>query len=747
MPILIVGFAVGAYAFGSALRGSSIIVNEVGIVRGAPDATEGSASVYLGVFSPTRGTYQIAIPGGALLSSPISGDIFGGSGATLDVIQGNPSRVRNLAVGFGSLRTIRAESQATVPKIHAELALVDGTLTGFVRNDSDRRLERPAVVLGGNVKVLKDLLPGEQVELSLRIVPTPFQQSLSDKLFGQLFFDNTVATSEAARRDQTRHLVIDQLTIDPQLGNLGRLPTEGPVILAWGRDGVIDVTVEDQSANRVSNVLYYVPVPMAVRGRVTFSGDLIRSTVTDADANFFSKDPSFNFGQGSVTLAFRPIAFAGQLTVSHVRMSLGFGPDGAVRDTGGQPIAPIPDDLPPGPDRRGSPAVRRAARSRSRPTSSTDGPRSRCSIGPAPARGGACRTWARTRSTTSPMHRATSIRARAPSSSGSSTSARIRSTHTSICRSRGPSSDRHRRDPRPRQALSGHARGGGHGPDRGLGGDLRPRRTERRRQVDDPPDPRHAPDRDVRPRRSGRHRRPAEPGRRPPRPRLHAGRVRGLRRHEGLGVPGLLRPVLRHPRIEAPPDDRRPARTRRPRRQARRLRPGPVARDAAAPVPRPHPRPRPARSCSSTSRRPAWTRAPGSSSASSSASCARSARRSSSAATSCPSSRSCAPRSPSSITAACWPTARSPTSRSAFATAPSCASGSSRTRGSIRPGSTSPATRAWRRRPSSTTARSSSGSGATTARRPSCSRPRSRAVSGSRPSPGRQATSRSSSSR
>ena len=78
MPILIVGFALGAYAFGSALRGSSVIVNEVGIVRGAPDATEGSAQVYLGVFSPTRGTYQIGVPGGALLSSPISGDVLVG---------------------------------------------------------------------------------------------------------------------------------------------------------------------------------------------------------------------------------------------------------------------------------------------------------------------------------------------------------------------------------------------------------------------------------------------------------------------------------------------------------------------------------------------------------------------------------------------------------------------------------------------------------------------------------------------
>ena len=41
------------------------------------------------------------------------------------------------------------------------------------------------------------------------------------------------------------------------------------------------------------------------------------------------------------------------------------------------------------------------------------------------------------------------------------------------------------------------------------------------------------------------------------------------------------------------PDDRRPARARRPWRQARRLRPGPVARHAAAPVPGPRPGPRP----------------------------------------------------------------------------------------------------------------------------------------------------------
>jgi hypothetical protein len=349
MPVLIVGFALGAYAFGSALRGSSVIVNEVGIVRGAPDATEGSAQVYLGVFSPARGTYQVAVPGGALLSSPISGDVFGGTSSNLDVLQGEPpgaSRVRDLAVGFGSLRTIRAESAASVPKIHADLRLFNGTLIGSIRNDSTVTLEKPAVVLGGNVKVLHDLAPGAEEAVSLAIIPTQFGQPLSDRIFGQLNFGDVQAVSDASRRDQTRHQIVDQLTYDPMFGNLGTLDTEGPVILAWGRTPILDVQVEGQSANRVANILYYVPAAMGVSGRVSFTGDLIRSTMTATDAAFFSKDPSaMTFGQGSVTMSYRPIAFEGSLSVDHVRLATGFGPDQPIGGGGGggAKIEPIAD--------------------------------------------------------------------------------------------------------------------------------------------------------------------------------------------------------------------------------------------------------------------------------------------------------------------------------------------------------------------------------------------------------------------
>ena len=255
-----------------------------------------------------------------------------------------------------------------------------------------------------------------------------------------------------------------------------------------------------------------------------------------------------SFGQGSVTMVYRPIAFDGTLTVSHIRL----GDRASARTARSAPRGGI--EVQPDPRRRASdrPSRRPTAADRL-PEAAAGRPVRRHARGravrpdrrghlasPAPPQPGPdlrCRG----------RRRGTSTRAPARSSSGSSTTARTRSTSSSACRSRGRSSDRHRRHPRPRQALSGHARGRRPRPDRRRGRDLRPGRSERRRQDDDAPDPRDAPAGDLRARRGRRHRRPAEPRRRTSRPRLHAGRLRGLRRHEGLGVPRLLRPLLRHP--------------------------------------------------------------------------------------------------------------------------------------------------------------------------------------------------------
>ena len=75
------------------------------------------------------------------------------------------------------------------------------------------------------------------------------------------------------------------------------------------------------------------------------------------------------------------------------------------------------------------------------------------------------------------------------------------------------------------------------------------------------------------------------PDRRAQEHRLHAGQFRRLRRHEGLGVFGLLRRGVRDSQEPAEGGDRRRARAVGPDAQARRFRQRPVARHEAAAVP------------------------------------------------------------------------------------------------------------------------------------------------------------------
>ena len=349
MPILIVVFAVGAYGFGAALRGSNVIVNEVAIVRGAPGATDGAAQVYLGVFSPSRETYQLEVPGGALLSSPISGEIFGGeaTAGALDILQGDPSRIRDLAVGVASLRAIRAETPATVPLVESQLELVDGSLKGTVRNASEETLEKPAIVIGGSVQVLKDLLPGEQVDVNLRLAPTFFGQPLSDKVVGSVFFPDASRATENVIRQFVRHTMIDQLTYDPMFGTSNQLPSDGPVILAWGSRDVLDVAIQGQEPRRTGNVLYYLNTPLEIRGRTSFTQDLLRSSVIETDAAFFNKSPwSIDIGRGTGTVAYRPIPFEGSFRPTEVVVGMGFGGDiGVGSGPEPKPIDPL-EEIP-----------------------------------------------------------------------------------------------------------------------------------------------------------------------------------------------------------------------------------------------------------------------------------------------------------------------------------------------------------------------------------------------------------------
>ena len=342
MPALVLTFTAASFGYGFLLRGTDVVVNEVAIVRGAPDATEATAEVYFGIFSPTRATYQVEVPQGALLASPISGDPFGQGTSTLDIVQGTgpelPSRVRNLSVGTSSLRVVRAQLPVAGPRMRVTLTLEDDILSGTFENASDEKLENVAIVLGSAVGVLGDVEAHATMPVRVPIRDNPFGASLADQIVGQA----SDSSSEAGVRRSIRYQLINQLTFDPTGQSQGQaLSADQAVILAFGRDEPLDVKLGTVEARQNSNVLYYVPVGLRIHGPVTFSSDLLRPTVVDSDAQFFSNERFFlSMGLGTATVAYRPIPFDGAFNVSQIRMSLGTG--GNLVLGAGKEIEPLP---------------------------------------------------------------------------------------------------------------------------------------------------------------------------------------------------------------------------------------------------------------------------------------------------------------------------------------------------------------------------------------------------------------------
>jgi hypothetical protein len=327
IPVLIATFTAGAYTVGFLVRGNDVILNEVAIVRGAQGTDQAVAQSWLGIFSPSRATFQLRLPGDALVAAPMT-DVFGGASTGLDVLQGDPSRVRDLAVGYGSMRTIRAEASATGPAVEADLRLEQDHVRGTLTNRSQQTLVAPALVLGASSVTLGDIAPGASADVDLALVDNPMNQPpLSDRVVGSIPWD-MATMSEGDQRNLVRRSIVEQLTYDPMMGFSMMLPGDAITLLAWGTDPVVGAEIEGSTVRRVANVLYHVPLPFTIRGQVTFRHDLLRSSTIEQDATFFSKDPwSIGIGVGEVRMSYRPLPFEGTFTAERIQLAMSGGGD------------------------------------------------------------------------------------------------------------------------------------------------------------------------------------------------------------------------------------------------------------------------------------------------------------------------------------------------------------------------------------------------------------------------------------
>lgn len=353
MPVLVVIFVVASYTVGTLLRGTDVIINEVAIVRGSPGSQEALGQVYVGVFSPSRQTYEVRVERDALLSNPRSQQDSGSFEQPLDVLFGEPSRLRNYQVGFGTLRGFRAETTLAVPALESDLRFVDGRLQGSVTNGSTAALHDAALVYGGAVAILDTLEPGqtEQIDLKvvgLRVNAMPLSERLFDDPFSGGGFDATT---------HTRRAVIDQVTgwgsgVDfGGGGGNGNELGQGPMLVAWQPEPALGVTLTDQPTTTIGQTLFVMPLALAVEGDVVFPAGLIDHTVLESQAvDVFDHGTAFSLGRGTMTVSFQPSSLDGRFEVEGMRLALTQGDGAAARGNGEAEVRPLPESRQPSQD-------------------------------------------------------------------------------------------------------------------------------------------------------------------------------------------------------------------------------------------------------------------------------------------------------------------------------------------------------------------------------------------------------------
>jgi hypothetical protein len=351
MPVTIVAFAIGAYLFGVQLRGANVVVNELAIVDGAAGTDRGLAQIYVGVYSPSRSTFDVKVGGDALLSSPVAASNFFGDGQPsqpIDVLLGDPATLRGYGVGFGVLRAFRAESALTTPRVEANLRLVDNRLEGTVTNSSDALLEQVSVVFGSSFQTVGDIGPGQSQAISFA---TTSSGSLADRMFPLTTGTDANATrSLAARRAMIRHLTggWDDFSGRFDSGGASNTLAAGPVILAWQSGATLDVGV-GTAAEHVGERLFVLHARAAITGPVTFSGSTLQHTTLElSGVDAFEEGGTFYLGRGTITAEYRATGFDGSFHASALLIKFGFG--SVTPGSTGVDLAPLPTEEQPDSD-------------------------------------------------------------------------------------------------------------------------------------------------------------------------------------------------------------------------------------------------------------------------------------------------------------------------------------------------------------------------------------------------------------
>jgi hypothetical protein len=265
VPVLIGLFSCVAYGVGYFSRGHRAIVSQVATVRAHIESKTAVVRGYAGLYSPSRQTYDVRLPDGALVQEARSSRMSMGSMGTgkLYVEQGSPPLVQDLEVDVGGMRGFEMRAVQPWTQVETDLTLTRGTgsqyhLEGTIHNAGDSAVEGCAILYQSQAVSIPDLAPGETQVVSADFRPTsalpPYM--LIDDLLGS----TPLGRKERRERERRRGVLEGVLNSSPAQIGPG---SSGPALIGWLAENPLPVEVVGRASTSHATTLLVASLPVS----------------------------------------------------------------------------------------------------------------------------------------------------------------------------------------------------------------------------------------------------------------------------------------------------------------------------------------------------------------------------------------------------------------------------------------------------------------------------------------------------
>lgn len=372
IPLVIACFAGIAWTVGFNLRGSEIIISRLTLVESFADRDEAQVNQFVGLLSPRRASYSLAVPEGhflAVAGATTPSNIFASNTiqTATEISQGGGFSAQDFTVDGGIFANFSVGGRIPKPAIdgsftlHYEIAesgRMIAAYQGLISNRSEVTL-RDAVILGPSLSysLERDFMPGDILTLDRESLladitdhpaqPNPLEAHIARRLSGLSPFSGsgrniTIKNLQGDRYLRTRSFMnadtkserqaareqafLASFMVD-QFGSSAR--GSGLYLLGWSDEWGRDLSIGGAGWSSIDTTLYLIELDVDIElpsQRVTLTTEnfswmtLDRQGVTDNGADGFSL-----FEEQSVEFLFHPLPGLAMDTVEHMLVDVDRG--------------------------------------------------------------------------------------------------------------------------------------------------------------------------------------------------------------------------------------------------------------------------------------------------------------------------------------------------------------------------------------------------------------------------------------